>query len=176
MSDQLAYVQMFHTFAVMKALYVGTSFAIAALAGLFVVPLNASATWFGTEGCTPGYWKNNADTNPRIAELYGINLNAAILDITGLNLGAPSDLTIEQAINLNGGGNNALYRALAAGVFNYYYGDPNVDANIVYIDPADFTAAVQMALDGDVEGAIEIVDAANNLGCPVDAFGRFVDV
>jgi hypothetical protein len=31
---------------------------------LFVLPLNAYATWPGTEGCKPGYWKNHADTNP----------------------------------------------------------------------------------------------------------------
>ncbi|HEY7508099.1 MAG TPA: hypothetical protein VH677_03140 [Nitrososphaera sp.] len=147
--------------------------AVAAVAGLlFALPLSASATWFGTEGCTPGYWKNHADTNPRVAELYGINLNAAILDITGLNLGAPAGLTIDQAVALKGGGANALYRALAAGVFNYYYGDPNVGANIVYIDPALFTSYVQKALDGDVTGAASAVDKANNLGCPIDSFGR----
>ena len=156
-----------------KALYVGTPVAMAAVAGLlFALPLNAYATWFGTEGCTPGYWKNHADTNPRVAELYGINLNAAILDITGLNLGAPADLTIDQAIAQGGGGLKALYRHAAAGVFNYYYGDPNLNANIVYIDPVDFTAAIQQALDGDVEGAVKKLDAANNLGCPIDSFGR----
>jgi hypothetical protein len=57
-------------------------------------------------------------------------------------------------------------------VFNYYYGDPNVGANIVYIDPALFTSYVRQALDGDVTGAAEAVDKANNLGCPIDSFGR----
>lgn len=156
-----------------KALYVGTPVAIAAVAGLlFVLPLNAYATWTGTEGCTPGYWKNHADTNPRVAELYGINLNAAILDITGLNLGAPADLTVDQAIALGGGGVNALYRHAAAGVFNYYYGDPNLNANINYIDPALFTSYIQQALNGDVSGAVKNLDAANNLGCSIDSFGR----
>lgn len=158
-----------------KALYIGTPMAAAALAGLLLVmPLSASATWFGTEGCTPGYWKNNSDKNPRIAQLYGINLNAAILDITGLNLGAPASMTIDQAVALNGGGNNALYRAAAAGVFNYYYGDPNLGQNIAYIDPGVFKGYIQQALNGDVSGAATNIDKANNLGCPIDAFGRQV--
>jgi len=154
--------------------YVGTAFVMFALAGLMIaLPQNASATWFGTEGCTQGYWKNHADTNPRVAELEGINLNTAILDITGLVLGAPDDLTIGEAVELKGGKLNALYRQAAAGVFNYYYGDPNTGVYIVYIDPEDFTSFIQQALDGDVSGAVDAIDAANNLGCPIDSFGVF---
>lgn len=145
---------------------------VAALSVLaLLLPSNAWA-WGGTEGCTPGYWKNSADTNPRVAELYGINLNAAILDITGLDLGAPADLTIDQAVQLNGGGLNAFYRHLGAAVFNIYYGVDDID----YIEPGTtFTDIVQQALDGDVEGAKNALDAANNLGCSVDAFGNPVD-
>lgn len=158
-----------------KAFYVGMPIAAAALAGLlFVMPLSASATWFGTQGCTPGYWKNNSDKNPRIAQLYGINLNAAIRDITGLNLGAPASLTIDQAIALHGGGNNALYRAAAAGVFNYYYADPTQGKNISYIEPSVFTSYIQQALNGDVTGAASNIDKANNLGCPIDAHGNWI--
>ena len=156
------------------SVYVGAGMAAIALAAL-IVPTSAFA-WGGTEGCTPGYFKNNADTNPRLQELVGINLNAAILDITGLNLGAPADLTIDQAITLKGGGNNALYRALGAAVYNTYYGDANGDGtlDIDYIEPSVLAGYVQMALDGDIEGAASAVDAANNLGCSVDAFGRVI--
>lgn len=77
------------------------------LAATFVVPMSACG-WDGTQGCTPGYYKNNADTNPRIAQMNGINLNAAIKGIAGLHLGAPATLNIDQAIKLMGGGNNAL--------------------------------------------------------------------
>lgn len=153
-------------------LYVGTVLAAIALATM-IIPQSAFA-WGGTKGCTPGYFKNNSDTNPRVKQLYGINLNAAILDITGLNLGAPSTLTIDQAIKLTGGGNNALYRALGAAVFNTYYGDYNGDGqlDIDYIEPTTLAGLVQQALDGDVSGAAQAVDNANNLGCSVDAFGR----
>ena len=156
------------------SVYIGVGLSAFALAAL-LVPTSAFA-WGGTEGCTPGYYKNNADTNPRLAELAGINLNAAILDITGLNLGAPSTLTIDQAITLKGGGNNALYRALGAAVYNTYYGDTNGDGtlDVDYIEPSVLAGYVQQALDGDVSGANAAVDAANNLGCSVDAFGKVI--
>ncbi len=155
--------------------YVGTAFVMFALVGLMIaLPQNASASGFrGEEGCTLGYWKNHADTNPRVAELEGINLNVAILDITGLVLGAPDDLTIGEAVELKGGKLNALYRQAAAGVFNYFYGDPTAGDFIVYIPIADFTGFIQQALDGDVSGAVDAIDAANNLGCPINSFGVF---
>ena len=56
----------------------------------------------------------------RVAQLYGINLNATILSITRLNLGAPAGLIINGAVALKGGGLNAVYRHAAAGVFNFY--------------------------------------------------------
>ena len=52
------------------------------------------------------------------------------------------------------------------------YGDPNLNANINYIDPTVFTSYIQQALDGDVSGAVENLDAANNLSCSIDSFGR----
>lgn len=158
-----------------KLTYVGIPIGLVMLAAAFVVPLTAYA-WGGTQGCTPGYYKNNADTNPRIAQMNGINLNAAIKDITGLDLGAPATLTIDQAIRLQGGGNNALYRALAAAVYNTYYGDQNGDGklDVDYIEPSVLTGYVQQALNGDVAGAATAIDAANNPGCSVDAFGRVI--
>ena len=149
------------------------SAVVAVLAGMLVPPLQSFAL-DGTQGCAVGYWKNSVDTNPRIAELYGINLNAAILDITGLNLGAPETLTIDQALVLKGGGNNGLYRALGAAVFNTYYGDSNGDGviDIDYIAHATLGGYVQQALNGDVNGAASSINAANDLGCPVDANGR----
>jgi hypothetical protein len=139
-----------------------------------LVPYNAWA-WGGTEGCTPGYWKNNTDTNPRAAELVGINVHDAVLDITGLDLDAYDafdayqDVTTDEAVQLKGGGLNAFYRHLGAAIFNIYYGADDID----YIEPTTtFADIIQQAIDGDVEGAKNALDAANNLGCPVDAFGN----
>ena len=91
-----------------KLTYVGIPVSLVMVAAVFAVPLTSAFAWDGTQGCTPGYYKNNADTNPRIAQMNGINLNAALKGIAGLHLGAPATLNIDQAIKLMGGGNNAL--------------------------------------------------------------------
>jgi hypothetical protein len=155
-------------------MYLGLAMGVAGILSL-LVPAQLAAAWNGVEGCTPGYWKNNADTNPRIAELAGINIHSAVLDITGLNLDdypAFDDyqtLTTDEAVQLQGGGLNAFYRHLGAAVYNIYYGVDDID----YIEPdTTFADIIQQAIDGDTEGAKNALDAANNLGCPVDAFGR----
>lgn len=156
------------------AITTGTILALSALLGV-MFPSNVMA-WGGTEGCTPGYWKNNADTNPRIAELDGISLRAALLVITGIDLDfIPTDLTLDEAVNLQGGGENAFMRHAAAAVYNIWYGYDIVNGVplIDYVEPnPDFTNIVQMAADGDVEEAKDLLDAANNAGCPIDAFGN----
>lgn len=147
------------------AIYAGTTLALTALLGV-MIPTNVLA-WQGSEGCTPGYWRNNADTNPRIAELEGISLRAALLDITGIDLTFIDPLlTIDVAITLNGGEEDQFLKHAAAAVYNIYY-------PLDYIEPTEeFTDAIQMAADGDLGGAKDILDAANNLGCPIDAFGN----
>lgn len=151
------------------------STGVAALSVLAMLLPTSAWAWNGTEGCTPGYWKNNTDTNPRAQELVGINVHAAVLDITGLNLddydafNAYEDITTDEAVQLNGGGLNAFYRHLGAAIFNIYYGVDDID----YIEPTTtFKDIIQQAIDGDIEGAKDKLDEANNLGCPIDAFGN----
>jgi len=157
------------------AIYAGTTIAVAALLGL-LVPSHVMA-WGGTEGCTPGYWKNNGDKNPRIAELSGISLQHALFVITGEGITLdfiPPELTLEEAVQLQGGGNNAFMRHAAAAVYNIWYGYDIVNGEpfIDYVEPnPDFINIIQLAADGDVEGAKDLLDAANNAGCPIDAFG-----
>lgn len=165
-------------------MYVGIPVGLVVLSAALVMPLTSAFAWGGTQGCTPGYYKNNANTNPRISQLYGINLQAAILQITGKDitpLMTNTGLTIEKAIALQGsdktyGQYPNLYRALAAAVFNTYYGDTNNDGklDVDYIEPSVLAGYIQQALNGDVAGAITAIDTANNLPCSVDAFGRVI--
>jgi len=157
-----------------QTVYAGTAISVVALLGL-LLPSNVFATWTGTEGCTPGYWKNNADTNERAQALVGITVNDAVFDITGINLGdyqafdGYENLETEDAVELQGGGVKAFYRHLGAAIFNIYYGVESIS----YIDPeTDFKDIIQMAVDGDIEGAKNLLDDANNAGCSVDAFGN----
>lgn len=154
-----------------------TMLAIAALSAFSltgvaaITSTSAAYAWTETQGCTPGYWKNHLDTNERAQELIGINVNEAVLDITGIDLGdydafdGYEDLTTDQAVSLKGGGVNAFYRHVGAAVFNTYYGSDELD----FIHPfTTFTSYIQMAVDGDIEGAKDRIDAANNLGCPLN--------
>lgn len=151
---------------------------LSAMAALLMLSLAAAGAstktayaWTETQGCTPGYWKNHLDTNQRAQELVGINVNAAVLDITGIDLSdyaafaGYEDLTTDQALLLKGGGVNAFYRQVGAAVFNTYYGSDELD----YIHPTTtFASYIQMAVDGDIEGAKDLIDDANNLGCPLN--------
>ena len=147
--------------------------AMTALLVLSLATAGASTTtyaWTETQGCTPGYWKNHLDTNERAQELVGINVNAAVLDITGIDLSdydafdGFEDLTTDEAVSLKGGAVKEFYRQVGAAVFNIYYGSDTLD----YIHPTTtFTSYIQMAVNGDIEGAKNLIDDANNLGCPL---------
>jgi hypothetical protein len=149
-----------------------------AMAALLMLSLAAAGistktvyAWTETQGCTPRYWKNHLDTNERAQELVGINVNEAVLDITGIDLSdydafdGYEDLTTDQAVSLKGGGVKAFYRQAGAAIFNTYYSSDELD----YIHPTTtFTSYIQMAVDGDIEGAKDLIDDANNLGCPLN--------
>ena len=125
---------------------------------------SASAT-FEKKACTPGYWKNNTDTNGW-DELDGLNLRDEVLTITGLDLGPDADITLSAAVALKGGGQNAVFRYAAAGVYNTY-------AGIGY--PLDwFTEAINRFLSNNTSGAIQKFELISSLGCPIDAFGRVI--
>jgi hypothetical protein len=142
---------------------------LAAISVVFAAGLllgaSPSAFAHGDKGCTPGYWKNNSDTNgAEEAGYLDLLLNDKVFDLTGKNLGAPADLTIGEALVLKGGGLNAVYRHAAAGVLNQIYGGIDYPADL-------FEEAIQKVLDENISGAIEKLDFINNLGCPIDAFG-----
>ncbi|HSB57647.1 MAG TPA: hypothetical protein VLD38_07555 [Nitrosopumilaceae archaeon] len=117
------------------------------------------------KACTPGYWKNNTDTNG-FSSLDGLNLQDEVLAITGLDLGSAADMTLSKAVALKGGGQNAVFRYAAAGVYNTY-------AGVGY--PLDwFTEAIQRYLDGNTSGSIQKFEFISALGCPIDAFGKTI--
>ena len=64
----------------------------------------------GTEGCSPGYFKNHPDTPP-------YNRSLTLNSVLTTNVFS-STLTIEQALSLKGGGVNALARHAAAAILN----------------------------------------------------------
>jgi uncharacterized repeat protein (TIGR01451 family) len=102
------------------------------------------------EGCTPGFWRNHLDDWPtRFAP--GDDFDT----IFGVNLFNP-DITLEQAVNLGGGGVKKLARHGTAALLSAAH--PNVD----YPLSLDQVIAVVQAGDADT------LAAANELGCDVN--------
>jgi hypothetical protein len=114
-------------------------------------------------GCTPGYWRNHAD------RWAGV-LPTDDFDTTfGVDLFSP-DISLGQAIQLGGGGINALARHATAALLNAHGGIPNANGSTVAY-PFNIGQIIQMVQDavanGTIEATKELLDAANNLGCPL---------
>jgi hypothetical protein len=134
-------------------------------AGILLVVSPSALATEEKKACTPGYWKNNTDTNG-FGDLDDNDLRDEVLAITGLDLGPDANIALSDAVALKGGGQNAVFRYAAAGVYNFY-------AGIGY--PVDlFTEAIQRFLDGNTSGSIEKFEFISSFGCPIDAFGRTI--
>ncbi len=134
----------------------------------------------GNEGCTPGYWKNHTDnwfedaakqnaipTTARLGALGLVPLNHSL-----------AGTTLLEALNFRprGDAEKILLRAAAAAYLNaaheglgYPYRRNQTDDSAV---GTNFVGAVLDAIasgDRDAQLALkDILDAANNLGCPLN--------
>lgn len=118
-----------------------------------------------SQGCTPGYWRNHP------TRWEGVSGDADF-DLTfGVNAFAP-DINLSAAVSLGGGGVNALARHAVAALLNAHGGNnagTGTGAPVDYAYSAEqVLAMVQAALDGgDVEGTKNLLQAANEAGCPL---------
>ena len=144
----------------------GTAVSAAALVAL-LVPTSAWA-WGETQGCTPGYWKNHLDE----AQLYGggWTLRDAAATVTGLDASQlsyiPADIMLVDAATGNASGvTEQFYRHLAAGILNIWSGQ------VDYLDPQTTLTQILLSAASDpssIEDEKDALDAANNLGCPLN--------
>lgn len=104
------------------------------------------------EGCTPGYWKNHLDA-------WEIDPGTLFSDY----FGAGPEITLQAAVNLEGGFENALARHTTAGALNLASG---LDYGFTQ---AELFALVQGAFSsGDYESAKDQIEAFNETYCPLD--------
>lgn len=147
---------------------------------VWLAGVNASVTEpeGGAEGCTPGYWRNHTGEGPGNQEnawtptgYTGEQLFSSVFDRTiTVRVGAkgrPEDVEdpmLFEAVVATGGDVNALARSAVAALLNAAH--PDVDA---YYTAAEVIEMVQDALDGtlDIEDTKNLLDVANNLGCPL---------
>lgn len=119
----------------------------------------------GDQGCTPGYWRNHAD------RWTGAGPTDDFDATFGVDLFAP-DITLGQAIQLGGGGVNALARHATAALLNAYGGIPNDDGNNTTVAyPYTVEEVIEMVQNAVANNTIEdtkdLFAAANELGCPL---------
>jgi hypothetical protein len=120
-------------------------------------PSHYTGEALGTQGCTPGYWKQDQHFWAWTAPYTPATLFSAVFE------DAFPGKTLLQVLGLGGGGLNALGRHTVAALLNA------AAANVAYpytaLQVIDAFNAVFPG--GDYEGLKDDFDAANNLGCPL---------
>jgi hypothetical protein len=147
------------------------------------------------QGCTPGFWKSNAANFARKPDKFGadtdgdgINDAPAAWALTGVDPSDPllsvgfmgftvqdgDDTFFVDALDANGGGENALMRHAAAAYLNAAH--PFITYRLSTDEIVD---SVNAALgSGDrhiIEDLKDDLDEFNNFGCSIDQFGRPMD-
>ncbi len=131
----------------------------------------AFATNIGNEGCTPGYWKNHTDNWEEYRPSQTLE---SVFDVP--NAYGYDNVTLEQALAFRGGSGadgaaRILLRAATAAVLNAAH------EGIGYpyrrnVEPFRIIATVNAALASvDRQQMLDLaatLDAANNLGCPLN--------
>jgi hypothetical protein len=137
----------------------------------------------GNGGCTPGFWKNNAEKKDAVAWPDPDSSVAGALEIgpddplsdagfSGFTVLAGDATTFLDALGNGGGGENALMRHAAAAYLNAVSG-------FYPLSPAQVVSQVNTALaSGDattIENTKNQLDSLNNLGCGFDQQGRRIN-
>jgi hypothetical protein len=150
-----------------------TSIAAASILSMTAVSFTANSfAHEGNDGCTPGFWKNKL-------EFWPVSTSTTFAEAFGVAIPGKEDLTLLQALNLGGGGVNALLRAGAAGYLNSVYESTHGEEEFNY--PKSTSTVIRDVLDGldptyelwpndndnDLEARKNTLDAANNLGGPI---------
>jgi hypothetical protein len=154
----------------MKRTSVVASILALAMAGTLWVGAPASAT--GSEGCTPGYWKNH--TNSWGASGYSPNQTVkSVFPAAGTHFPALGNATLLQALSFQGGTGTVgaakiLLRAAVAGLLNI--SNPTIDYGGV---KANFISRTNAALSsGSRDRMLHLAtefDTRNNQGnCPLN--------
>jgi hypothetical protein len=113
----------------------------------------------GGEGCTPGFWKNHPFPD-------GYSRDDLFVDVFGVVIADDPDLTLGEALDLGGGGENALARQAVAALLNAASDDVDFE-----FTEAEVIEKVQDAIaSGDpeeIEDLKDEFDTENNRGCPL---------
>ncbi len=156
----------------MRLRFVATSLVVAVSTSLAVGVPAASANITGNEGCTPGYWKNHTQNWEEYAPSDTLDLPFDFPD----SLAQYRTVTLDDALALRGGKGvdgaaQILLRAATAAVLNAAHEGVGYPYRR-FKAPFNIVSKVNAALaSGDRQRMLELaqtLDAANNLGCPLN--------
>jgi len=149
-----------------------------AAGGMWYDENDATNVVTGGEGCTPGYWKNNADkweASAWVGYAPGDSFEAIFgVDVTlrGNGKATYPTPTLREALDANGGGINALARHAVAALLNI--ANPDIGYGI-----GSTAALITMVHDAIVSGDEAQIEALhmlladyNEAGCPINQRGE----
>lgn len=124
----------------------------------------------GTQGCTPGYWRQEHHFDSWVdyapADLFS-DAFARVIEISAGGRSTINNPTLLEAVWASGGGVNALARHAVAALLNA--STPDVDYPYSVDDVIDMVQAAIDSGDKDqIEDTKDLLDIANNLGCPLN--------
>lgn len=132
---------------------------LASIVGVVMVMALAMPAWapLADFGCTPGFWKNHLEDWPPT----GYSPSDDFSDVFGVssNIGP----TLIEALEEKGGGEKALARHAVAALLNVGHPDvafPLTEDEVIGIVQAGYYT-------GDFESAKNLLEAANDEGCPL---------
>ena len=146
--------------------------AVAAIAAGTLLAAPASATNIGTEGCTPGYWKNHTSNWQEYNTGSKLKNNFTL----GAFSSAYGEKTFLEALSFKGGSTldgafQILMRASTAAFLNAAHEGLGYPLRR-FDDPGNMQATINAALaSGDRNTMLALateLDGYNNLGCPLN--------
>jgi hypothetical protein len=112
----------------------------------------------GGEGCTPGFWKNHPEEWPA-----RFDPEDEFDEVFGVVIADDPDLTLGEALELGGGGENALARHAVAALLNAASGDVDFEFTV-----AEVINKVQEAIEtGNIEEVKNELEDENETVCPL---------
>jgi hypothetical protein len=131
----------------------------------------------GDEGCTPGFWKNNADKKGASAwvgyepcQRFKVVFGLSGFTIKGNGKFTISNPTLLQALGANGSGINLLARSAVAALLNA--SNPNVNYPLTEVEIINKVKGAIAAGNNAIQALGEELDEYNNLGCPINQCGK----
>lgn len=124
----------------------------------------------GTEGCTPGYWKNHEDSWPATGFSTGQKVQSVFSQASGFpSLG---NATLHQALSFQGGSSlegaaGNLLRASVAAFLNSAHGNVDYPRSTSAVI-SDVNAALASQDRDTILSLASALDHDNNLGCPLN--------